>query len=96
MILRLSKFFEFPEWQLIFVDDEKKCQASHYFSNVLHSASMEIQNDSGSEKKLKCWSDENDNEVNLEIKLFCSNYSHFDWLNGARRRFKMMKLTSFE
>lgn len=58
MILRLSKFFEFPEWQLIFVDDEKKRQASHYFSYVLHSVSMEIQNDSGSEKKvevLKWW-----------------------------------------
>lgn len=58
MILRLSKFFEFPEWQLIFVDDEKKCQTSHYFSYVLHSVSMEIQNDGGSEKKvevLKWW-----------------------------------------
>lgn len=37
---------------------KKKCQTSHYFSYVLHSVSMEIQNDGGSEKKvevLKWW-----------------------------------------
>lgn len=43
---------------------KKKCQAYHYFSNVLHSASMEIQNDSGGEKMLKRWSDENDENDN--------------------------------
>lgn len=95
MILRLSKFFEFPEWQLIFVDDEKNVKLHTTFQTFCIVLQWKYKMIAVA-KKLKCWSDENDNEVNLEIKLFCLNYSHFDWLNGARRRFTMMKLTSFE